>query len=70
MIGIANNYYEPSKLLYVQNSTSNFTVSFAAFFCCWQLKKCCYLNVQASRKLGITEVDLSRAEAGLEAAEA
>jgi len=26
--------------------------------------------VQASRKLGITEVDLSRAEAGLEAAEA
>jgi len=27
-------------------------------------------NVQASRKLGITEVDLSRAEAGLEAAEA
>jgi len=26
--------------------------------------------IQASRKLGITEVDLSRAEAGLEAAEA
>jgi len=28
-----------------------------------------WCGVQASRKLGITEVDLSRAEAGLEAAE-
>jgi hypothetical protein len=31
---------------------------------------CLFIYLKASRKLAITEVDLSRAEAGLEAAEA